>query len=84
MEYRTVEHLKKQGYEAFRVAKGQEFDVMAYNGNVMYLIEVKGTKRKPTPSTYKPFVGLYCPPFAIKMVYWWAPHSRQPETWKVD
>ncbi len=83
MEYRTVEYMKKKGYEAFRVAKGQEFDVVAFNGNVMYLIEVKGTAKKPTPCTYKPFVGLYCPPFAIKMIHWWQLNARTPYTWRI-
>ncbi len=82
-ERRTVEHFRSKGYEAFRLAKGTAFDVLIFNGQAAYLCEVKASARKPSPSRYKPFCDLVAEPHFGKLLVWWPPNARQPETWEV-
>jgi len=84
-ERRTVAWFRERGYNVIRAARGDVCDLIVWNQNVCWLVEVKATARKPTPSTYRLFREVCRPgPDGGKLLVWWQPHARQPVTWEVD
>lgn len=72
-EYKVVEVLKKQGYEAFRTAGSKgPFDVMGLNDREVILVQVKrGRKKRSTRDARALLAALPTPPGVKKEIWVW-------------
>ena len=77
--------MRSEGWYVAKVADSRPCDLIAWDGNHVMFVEVKATKRKPTPSMYPDFAKMKIPVngYCVKMVVWWPPYSRTPKRWEV-
>lgn len=83
-EERTKRYYENLGWAAVLTAAKEPCDLIIWNDFKIIAVEVKATKKRPTPSMFRPLSEMWKGKLDAKIVCWWPLHARKPEIWEVE